>query len=311
MKKFLKKNIIIKMVAIVLVAATVMGIAWNESFVKTKASGRNERKEVIDTKGDDEDEITEMLSEQEVVNYEVQQVNDSEVKTITIYGNGFRYEVICSLDGKKIEYIYDDSNNEIYHKETDMADTFEEFGLTGEEIEELIDEEDDFEGVDGEIANENITRGGKVLWSKAVKETYQNKYWYKTSKNTKTHWMRIGCDAKYQINLDKLSNYGADLANSYKKAIKSIINKVSISNNILQPLGCAGILIVLTVITGGLISGLTIPAIAAELASMPLLSGFSASSITAAVTSMYDAWAKYKEMQGIYKELRTYGKKYK
>ena len=43
-----------------------------------------------------EDEITEMLSEQEVVNYEVQQVNDSEVKTITIYGNGFRYEVICS-----------------------------------------------------------------------------------------------------------------------------------------------------------------------------------------------------------------------
>ena len=40
MKKLLKKNIIIKMVAIILVAATVMGIARKESVVKAKASGK-------------------------------------------------------------------------------------------------------------------------------------------------------------------------------------------------------------------------------------------------------------------------------
>ena len=56
MKKFLKKNIIIKMIAIVLVAATVMGIAWNESFVKSKASDKVKTDNVV-TSGEEEEEI--------------------------------------------------------------------------------------------------------------------------------------------------------------------------------------------------------------------------------------------------------------
>ena len=84
MKKFLKKNIIIKMVAIVLVAATVMGIAWNESFVKTKASGKVRTENVV-TRGDEDEEE---IEESEIVSSEVEELGENHVLVTIIRENG-------------------------------------------------------------------------------------------------------------------------------------------------------------------------------------------------------------------------------
>ncbi len=60
-------------------------------------------------------------------------------------------------------------------------------------------------------------------WKKKVTETYQNKYWYQYSSTKK--YLRIGCKARYKINLDKLSNSKYDQCKTYVNKINKTSSK--------------------------------------------------------------------------------------
>lgn len=227
MKKFLKKNIIIKMVAIVLVAATVMGIAWNESFVKSRASGKETSKNVVVTKGDDLGTDIE-LTEDEVL-------SDGTIKT-TIHKKDGTMVVTLVKDTMITVINYDAQGNVISEENMDVNSFLnyndsEDIGneVSGEDMGDLndicdYDEEDPDYDEDIEEDEDDVTRGGKITWHKKYKEGWSNSnnFWYRTgTKNKKISYLKIGSKATYTINYTKLSDKKQDKCDEYKKAVRT------------------------------------------------------------------------------------------
>lgn len=84
MKKFLEKSIIIKGLAIVLVAVTVMGIALNKNYVKSKADGSDNDQSFSDDTIVTEDNILEILDFLNIEHGGIEYVDGANVAEYTV-----------------------------------------------------------------------------------------------------------------------------------------------------------------------------------------------------------------------------------
>lgn len=308
MKKFLKKNIIIKMVAIVLVAATVMGIAWNESFVKSKASNKVKNDNVV-TSGEEDEEFDE-----EETQYTDADIVSTDFKDL---GNGVYKTVVLRTDGTKVESIiegtatimttYDANGNVIKEETFDLAEFIEE--IDDEDIgnQEDPDYVDEYENLD----DDNITRA-KTKWNKAVKEKYskKNNFWYRTGSNGKKIYYRIGSKAKYQIRYDKLgSDTKRKNCDKYLDYIDTINSKMKFAYSAGAGLGATATVII-GLIVAYVTSGLGYAEVMAALSKNPLVIGLGGASLGSMIASVIGADDYRQKAKNMYVKIRTYGKKY-
>ena len=309
MKKFLKKNIIIKMVAIVLVAATVMGIAWNESFVKTKASGKETSKNVVVTKGDDLGTDIES-SEDEVL-------SDGTIKT-TIHKKDGTMVVTLVKDTMITVINYDAQGNVISEENMDVNSFLnyndsEDIGneVSGEDMGDLndicdYDEEDPDYEEDIEDDEEDVTRGGKIKWNKKYTDGWSltDTMWYRTgTKDNKVSYLKIGLKATYTINYTKLSDKKQGKCDEYKKAIRNCKSSANIFLNGLGALGIGVVSYVIALIVGGLSAAAVVNKVEKVLGIELGASALSVIGSGIAANNFYD------DAYDAYLIIRTYGKK--
>lgn len=79
-------------------------------------------------------------------------------------------------------------------------------------------------------------------WKSVVKETYKNKYWYQNSDTGK--YVRIGCDARYKINYNSLSNSKADNVRTYRAKVKATKTKWAAYKSACNKAGLSGTAVV-------------------------------------------------------------------
>ncbi len=310
MKKFLKKNIIIKMVAIVLVAATVMGIAWNESFVKSRASGKARTENVVTSSEDDDEEVEiPQYSEEDIEDFEVVELSNGEMQTTVKYKDGTKMVTISSEF--LMTTIYYDANENIIKEEcTDLSEVLDD-DISDEELEK--EEDDDYDSdVKFEDGNNGVTRSGKKKFNKTMKETYRENYWYRKGSDDTTVYYRIGCKAKYEIKVNKKTKKACE---AYATAIKDCRNKMKTAKTILVSAGVA--LFILNLCVSLAKAGVVVvKKMVAKILNVKAVAalGLSAASIAAVercAGSVIGASRIYEDIKDLYVDARVLGRKYK
>jgi len=184
MKRFVKKKIWLRALAFMLFFAIAFNVAYKEGMFKVNANEEVEKSEV--------DEIT----EEDLQSMDVEVMEDGSIKTVVLRKDGIKV-VSISNENSIVVITYDAEGNIIAEEVTDFTELSGD--ISDEELEDTLDEECDEDILDEE---DDVSRGGKTKWNKAVKETYKDNYWYKKGSNGKKVYLRVGCKAKYQIRLD-------------------------------------------------------------------------------------------------------------
>ena len=306
MKKFLKKNIIIKMVAIVLVAATVMGIAWNESFVKTKASGKVRTENVV-TCGDEDDENVDEIqyTDADIVSSDFEDLGNGVYKTVVVRTDGTKF--VSIIDSTVVTMTtYDENDNVIKEEVINLPESVDE--IDDEELgnQEDPDYVDDYEDLD----DEDFTRG-KTKWNKAVKEKYskKNNMWYRIGSNGSKIYYRIGSKAKYQIRYDKLDETKQKNCDSYLEFIDKINSRMKLAYAAGMGIG-ATVTVVIGLIISYVTGGMSAPEIMQVLSKNPLGIALGSGAVGSMVAGVIGASDYRQKAKNMYVKIRTYGKKY-
>jgi hypothetical protein len=200
---------IIKMIGIILVIAIMMGITLNHGNFKIHAE---------ETKVSNSEE----WEQKQLLNHEV--VNEDGNINMTFYFTDGTRKVSVYENGILTNWYYNENDEEIHCDQLDVDQMLKDVEQDTAELENLEDEDDDYDiEVDSSELKEN-TRGGnkKIKWTKTVKENLRNIMWFKTSTNTKTSWIKIGAKAKYVINCSKLTANQWSEVEAYKTNIREV-----------------------------------------------------------------------------------------
>ena len=220
----MKKNIKFRIIAMLLIVAVLAGISINGNAKKSEASSP-----VNVTRGNDEEEyaneryanacaLAADIELQEVVRVENFERSDDSMVVTSYRADGSKIEAIYSE--LRIMKRYYNSNNENFFMEITDLDQYtdelmkmdfsddDEYATSGD------DKTDEFDEI--EPSRDIVTRGKNGFM---VYDWCTFKYRYQWRNNKKG--LRIGCDAKYNINYSKLS---ADKKANCKEYTSAIYN---------------------------------------------------------------------------------------
>ena len=291
--KMKQKKQIVKIIAMILCIALLVGIGINRNMFKSEAS-EQETQTVFD-----EENLQEDSSTDNVISCEIIKISDTNYKTVTIKD-----------DGTRIESIVDEMGITTYKYNADNELVSEEYM----DLSNFLDDsyQDDIEDEDNIVDQEDEITRGKTKWNKTVKEHYsvKNPYWYKKGSNGKKIYLRIGCKAKYQIRYDLLNKSKKNDCKEYMTLINSCNKKVNIANA-----AAVGVGILASVAIGVIISlaeaGVAAFTAIAKLSGNALFAGASTGTIGTIVYNIFGAKEDYQKIKNVYVDIRTYGNAYK
>ena len=145
-------------------------------------------------------------------------------------------------------------------------------------------------------------------WKSVVKETYKNKYWYQNSDTGK--YVRIGCDARYKINYNSLSNSKADSVRTYRTKVKATKDKWKAFKNACAKAGVSGNAVIAALVASFGAAPETFGASLLIGVVVGLAAGITWNEGEKIVSNYKGTKNAYKKVQSTYKIIKKYGTKY-
>ena len=291
MKK--SNKVTMKMIAIVLVFSVVVGITISH-VNKSKA----EEPVIFNS---------EEWEQKQVSNHEI--VNDDGIISMTFYFDDGTKKVSVYENGVLTNWYYNENDEEVYCDNLDIEQMLEDIDVSVDELQNSEDENDtdDIETDNDDLLNPTRSGGKKITWTKPVKENYKHQFWYKTSTNTKIDWLKIGCKAKYVINVSKLSSNQFAYVESYKNSVNTIRNKMK---NLDDKCDVHGIEMCAFIAVSGAMAVMScgVTAMLELLATALGVGGANLYDVYVLEQDVKSEWANAKEK---YLSIRNYGKAYK
>lgn len=157
-----------------------------------------------------------------------------------------------------------------------------------------------------EILEDDIIEGQG--WKSVVKETYKNKYWYQNSDTGK--YVRIGCDARYKINYNSLSNSKADNVKTYRTKVKATKDKWAAYKSACANAGLSGTAVAVALVAAFGAAPETFGASLLIGTVIGLAAGVTWNEAEKIVTNYKGTKNAYKKAQSTYTIIKKYGTKY-